>query len=115
MFTPETVTVSGWSSNIDFTGSPATNTYSVSGRVTDSSYGNGVYAVSFAFSGGFGRAQTDVWGNWSKSELYGTVTITPSRPGWAFQPESRTVTGASDTVDFAGSRSGGSASEGGDK
>ena len=115
VFTPETVTVSGSSSSVNFTGSPATNTYSVSGRVTDSSDGNGVYAVSFTFSGGFGRAQSDVGGYWSKSELYGTVTITPSRPGWVFQPESRTVTGASDVVDFVGSRSGGSASEGGDK
>ena len=115
VFTPETVTVSGSSSSVNFTGSPATNTYSVSGRVTDSSDRNGVYAVSFTFSGGFGRAQSDVGGYWSKSELYGTVTITPSRPGWVFQPESRTVTGASDVVDFVGSRSGGSASEGGDK
>lgn len=115
VFTPETVTVSGSSNSINFVGSSATNTYSVSGRVTDSSDGSGLYAVSFTFSGGFGRAQSDVIGYWSKSELYGPVTITPSRPGWVFQPQSRTVTGSSNAVDFVGSRSGGSASEGGDK
>ena len=114
VFTPETVTVSGWSSNIDFTGSPATDTYSVSGRVTDGTDGSGLYGVSFTFSGGFGRAQGDVLGYWSKSGLYGTVTVTPSRSGWIFEPESRTVTGADNAVDVVGSRSGGSASGGGD-
>lgn len=114
VFTPETVTVSGWSSSIDFTGNPATNTYSVSGRVTDSR-GSGLLGVSFTFSGGFGRAQGDGLGYWSKSGLYGAVTITPSRPGYGFEPVSFTVTAASDAVNFVGSRSGGSASEGGDK
>lgn len=115
VFTPETVTVSGWSSSINFTGSPVTTTYSVSGRVIDSSNGNGLYGVSFTLSGGFGRAQCDALGYWSKSGLYGTVTITPSLPGWVFQPQSRTVTGASDAVDFIGLGSGADASEGGDK
>lgn len=115
VFTPETVTVSGWSSGINFTGSPVTDTYSVSGRVTDDDLGVGMYGVSFTFSGGFGRAQTDALGDWSKAGLYGTVAITPSLPGWTFEPMSRTVTGADNAVDFVGSRSGGSASEGGDK
>jgi len=115
VFTPETATVSGWSSGINFTGNPVTDTYSVSGRVTDSSDGSGLYGVSFTFSGGLGRAQGDALGYWSRSGLYGTVTVTPSRPGWAFEPMSRTVTGADNAVDFVGSRSVGSGSEGGDK
>lgn len=113
VFAPETVTVSGSSSSVNFTGNPATNTYSVSGRVTDSSGGGGLCGVLFTFSGGFGRAQGDALGCWSKSGLHGTVTITPSRPGYAFEPESRTVAGASSAVDFVGSRAGGHASEGG--
>ncbi|HON42815.1 MAG TPA: hypothetical protein PLM74_06780 [Bacillota bacterium] len=115
VFTPETVTVSGWSSSIHFTGSPATNTYSVSGRVTNSSDGSGLYGVLFTFSGGFGRAQGDASGYWSKSGLYGTVTVTPSRPGWEFQPQSCTVTSASNAADFVGWRPGSSAAKGGDK
>jgi hypothetical protein len=115
VFTPETVTVSGSSSSVDFTGNAAASTYSVSGQVTDSSDGLGLYGVSFTFSGGFGRAQTDVWGNWSKSGLYGAVTVTPSRPGWTFQPSSRDVAGADSAVEFVGSRAGSASPEGGGK
>jgi len=108
-----TVTVSGSSSNLDFVGNPVANAYAVSGRVIDSRDGSGLYKVSFTFSGGFGRTQSDVYGDWSKSGLYGTVTVTPSRPGWTFVPESRVVTGTDSFVDFSGTPTGSSASDGG--
>lgn len=113
VFAPVTVTVSGSSSNVDFVGNPVTNAYTVSGKVIDSRNGSGLYKVSFTFSGGFGRTQSDVYGNWSKSGLYGTVTVTPSRPGWTFVPESRVVTGTDSLVDFSGTPTGSSASDGG--
>ena len=113
VFTPETVTVSGSSSNLDFVGNPVANAYAVSGRVIDSRDGSGLYKVSFTFSGGFGRTQSDVYGDWSKSGLYGTVTVTPSRPGWTFVPESRVVTGTGSFIDFSGTPTGSSASDGG--
>ena len=113
VFTPETVTVSGSSSNLDFVGNPVANAYAVSGKVIDSRDGSGLYKVSFTFSGGFGRTQSDVYGDWSKSGLYGTVTVTPSRPGWTFVPESRVVTGTGSFIDFSGTPTGSSASDGG--
>lgn len=113
VFTPETVTISGSSSNVDFVGNPVTNAYMVSGKVIDSRNGSGLYKVSFTFSGGFGRTQSDVYGNWSKSGLYGTATVTPSRPGWTFAPESRVVTGTNSFADFSGTPTDSSASDGG--
>lgn len=114
-FTPETVTVSSSSTTVNFVGNPVANTYTVSGRVVDSRDGDGLYKVSFTFSGGFGRTQSDVSGDWSKSGLYGTVTVTPSRPGWTFLPESRVVTETDSFVDFSGTPTGSSASDGGER
>gem|GEM_PF-4216068 len=78
-------------------------TYTVSGRVTQA--GNpqqGIPDVTLAFSGGYGTATTNSNGNWSKSGLKGTVTVTPTKNGWTFQPPSRQVTGTASNVDFAG-------------
>ena len=66
-----------------------TNTYSISGRVTDVN-GKGVSGV--ALSDGMGHtATTDGNGNYTLAGLFqGTWTITPSKAGFTFSPASQT-------------------------
>jgi Tol biopolymer transport system component len=75
--------------------------YTVSGRITDTN-GNGVENVTLNFSGDFGTATSDSQGNWSKSGLTGTVTITPSKEGLEFNPVSQEVNSASSSINFIG-------------
>ncbi|MEA4882458.1 MAG: hypothetical protein VB144_02145 [Clostridia bacterium] len=103
VFTPQTTIVSQAASNVNFTSQPAPTTYSVSGRVTQSQGGAGLIGVSFTFTGGFGRTQTDSAGWWSKSRLYGFVTVTPSKLGWTFAPGSIALTGATTNANFSAS------------
>ena len=101
-FTPATITVSGSSTDIGFVGAAPTSTYTASGSVVDGRDGTGMQQVSFTFSRGFGRTQSNAYGDWSKSGLHGTVTVTPSRPGWRFVPESKDVSSSDTAASFTG-------------
>lgn len=98
-FTPPNRQVAGAASNVDF--SAVSATYSVSGRVTDS-YEAGISGVTISFEAGYQSVLTDEDGYWSKSGLSGTVTVTPSKPGYAFTPASRPVSEATGSVNFTG-------------
>jgi len=76
-------------------------TYFVSGQVLDNK-GVGIEGVMLNFSGGFGTAETDENGKWSKPGLEGTVTITPVKEGWTFEPENLEVSAEAVDVDFVG-------------
>jgi|GEM_PF-4682218 len=61
---------------------------------------DGLEGVTLYFSGGFGTATTGADGTWSKSGLSGTVTVTPAKDDYGFDPESIPVTGARDDINF---------------
>lgn len=65
-------------------------TYSASGVITDADE-QPVEAVVLHFSGGYGTAQTNVQGKWTKSGLSGEVEVTPVKEGYVFTPASQTV------------------------
>ena len=80
--------------------------YSVSGLVLDSD-GAGIpgVMVAFVFRGGnslFGPTTAD--GAWRRDGLTGSVTITPSKEGWVFEPESKVVSGSRDAIIFRGTK-----------
>ncbi len=63
-----------------------TETYQVSGRVVDEG-GQGISDVVLSFNAGeLGVATTDLDGNWVKTGLNGTVTITGAKDGMFFIP-----------------------------
>jgi hypothetical protein len=74
------------------------STYTVSGQVTLNSAG--LQGVTLAFSNGSTSRTTDAIGNWSKNDLSGTVTVTPSLEGYAFFPTTITVSAARSDVNF---------------
>lgn len=76
------------------------STYSVSGIIEDED-GNPLEGVILSFEA-FGIATTDAQGHWSKSGLSGAVTIRPAKDGWAFTPQSVTVTGSRNDIRFTG-------------
>ncbi len=76
--------------------------YSVSGNIVDNS-GNGIPEVTLTFSGGIsGSVKTDAAGHWQMDAVNGTVTITPTKVSWRFEPQFATVTKASDNINFTG-------------
>ncbi len=77
------------------------DTYEISGTVVDSD-GSGLQGVIIEFGAGISSGLTGANGSWSKAGLEGSVTVTPRREGWTFQPPSITVNGARDDVDFVG-------------
>ena len=73
--------------------------YAVSGRVLDES-GHGIREVTLAFTGDTtGTTTTNDTGHW-QANLKGRTTITPAKPGYTFEPQSKVVTGASSNVNF---------------
>ena len=82
--------------------SASSKPYSVSGRITDAE-GRGIEGISLAL-GGFGIAITDADGAWIKDNLKGTVKVTPATEGWRIEPASQSVSAASSTVDFEGTK-----------
>lgn len=74
----------------------------ISGRITGVDSGDGIEGITIDFSDGSSTA-TDSEGNWSQT-VSGTVTVTPAGSdqyyGEIFGPESKTVSGPDDTVDF---------------
>ena len=79
------------------------NLYAVSGYVKDSS-GNGISNVIMSFSGGYSSITTGSNGHWAKDGLSGSVEITPSKSGWAFNPPHITVIEANNNVSFIGNQ-----------
>lgn len=75
--------------------------YSVSGRVIDSN-GNGIEEVILLFSGGYGTSTTDAEGNWQKSGLSGTVTITPDKNNYTFEPACVEVSESKENIQING-------------
>lgn len=82
-------------------GAPKPQTYKVSGEILDED-GDPMEGVSIAFSGSSDVATTGANGKWSRSGLSGTVTVTPSKEDYTFDPASRDVTKARDDVNFTG-------------
>lgn len=82
------------------TAAPSPSAYTISGRVLDAD-GNGVPGVAIGITGGAtGTVTTDEDGRWSFSGARGQVTVTPAHPDYEFDPPSRTIAGASGSVDF---------------
>ncbi len=79
--------------------------YNVSGEVLDQS-GDGLEGVILSFSGGFGTTTTDEDGWWGKTDLSGTVTITPAKDNWTFDPPHEVVDGEAYNVNFVGTEDG---------
>lgn len=71
--------------------SPTPNKYRISGRVTDAN-SSGVVGVTLTLGGTqSGTTQTDASGAYSFTDvLTGNYTLTPSKPGLSFSPQSRT-------------------------
>lgn len=83
-----------------------TQTYSISGRLTDQN-GNGIAHASVTLDGSPGGIQfTDAAGNYAFGSLTSgsSYTITPSSPYYDFSPQSRTFSNLSSnqTADFSG-------------
>ena len=67
--------------------------FTVSGQVINEATGKGLSGVTLG-CGSYGIAVTDSEGKWVKVGLQGTVTITPTSPGWVFDPQNLKVTKA---------------------
>ena len=73
--------------------------YSVSGKVVDTD-NKGIQGVTLSFTGGStGTATTNEQGIW-QATLKGTVTITPVKDGYSFEPGAKQVKGQATNVDF---------------
>ena len=88
-FTPSSTAIEsiGTGYSVDFKGLP---TYSINGRAVDR-YNQGIPGVTISFSNGYGSVTTDANGYWSKSDLFGEVTVTPSKAGMTFNPVNKVV------------------------
>jgi hypothetical protein len=87
------------------TPTPTPAPYSVSGYVCTRNGVNGelptgISGVTVSFSNGAGSVTTSANGSWSQTGLLGTVTITPSKLGFTFDPSSQNVTGAATDIFF---------------
>lgn len=78
-----------------------TDNYAVSGSVTDAQ-DNGISGVNMQFGEGIEPVLTNEDGAWSKDGLIGSITVTPNKDGWTFDPPSFEVSGAASDVDFTG-------------
>lgn len=84
-----------------FTGYPY---YTVSGAVGTPAVPTPtpISGATISFTGGFASVTSAANGTWSKTNLWGTVTITPSKLEYVFTPASVVVTGARSNVAFSG-------------
>jgi outer membrane protein assembly factor BamB/protocatechuate 3,4-dioxygenase beta subunit len=100
VFGPLYKIVSSEKDNVNFVG---TYIYGLSGNVKDSN-GNPVKDVEINFYNSDGRefdyAKTDSNGNWTKTGLYGTVSVSARKIGYDFGPDSITVKGSSENINF---------------
>ena len=76
-------------------------TYKVSGYVKDT-FGNPIKGVTIFFSGNASSIVTDSNGHWVKNGLKGQITVSASKNGWTFTPQSTTVKNEENNVDFIG-------------
>jgi hypothetical protein len=105
VFTPSNLTISHVeeNNNIEFIGTKTeeeseNTSYTVSGQITYN--GNPLPGVTLQFSDDSSPVETDLEGDWEKSDLTGEVVITPQLEDWQFSQANRTVTSANDGVDF---------------
>lgn len=73
--------------------------YNVSGNVTDNQ-GNPISQVAIKFSNGFDTVYTNSAGQWQKTGLGGTVTISASKVGYNFSPSEYVVDDTEDNINF---------------
>lgn len=97
-FSPFYRIVDAAAEGINFTG-----TYEISGRITQVG-GSGLGGATVTITGDFGivTAVTDSAGNWRRSGLYGTVTLTAEKTGWVLTPSSLTTSGPAGDMNFSG-------------
>lgn len=89
-----------------FTGCiPPDPSFLVSGRVLRSDTGVGLADVEIRFSGSASPVGTASDGAWSQTDLRGDVVVTPEKPGWHFEPPTRTVSDRDLSADFAAAKS----------
>ncbi|MGE5557706.1 MAG: hypothetical protein ACM3WV_03750 [Bacillota bacterium] len=74
--------------------------YTASGYVLSPSGNTGVPGVTLDFGGDFGIAKTNEYGIWGKTSLTGGVTITPTEPGWLFDPLNYSVSANENGITF---------------
>ncbi len=105
-FTPSSLAFVGSSSGLNFSGAPVP--FSITGRVTDSSgAGSSGVTLTFVRSTGSGGApasvQTDPTGNYSQAnfDTGSTYQVSPSKPGLAFTPVSRSFSDGSTPLNFS--------------
>jgi len=99
-FDPPEEEVKETQDDVDFTAKPIEDKdYTVGGRVTTDN-GKGLADVEIAFSGGFESVTTNSSGYWTKDGLIGTVSISPVKEGYTFDPPEDEVSEAKDNVDF---------------
>lgn len=102
-FNPESRDVDCSNDSVDFTATAVPDPeFTGTGRVT-SNGDNGLADVEMQFSGGFDSVTTSPTGYWTKFGLSNTVTVTPFKEGWVFDPESQVVSEGSTTADFSAS------------
>lgn len=97
--------------NVDFVGTKKTHptdpdpepTYNVSGKITDGN-DSPIEGVTLNFGGAATTVQTDDKGQWTRTDLKGEVTVTPTHDDYTFQPASRPLTKAATNVDFVGTK-----------
>jgi hypothetical protein len=95
-----------WESDVwQYPDPPYNLAYGSSGRVNKD--GVGLEGVTINFSGGHSSVTTNADGYWSKHLLRGTVTATPEKSGYVFDPPSMTVTGSASNLDFQAFKEGG--------
>ncbi len=77
------------------------SSFEATGLITDES-GEGLVDVSLAFSRGYGVSITDANGKWMKSSLSGTISVSPMKEGWYFEPKTATLTTTQSSANFVG-------------
>jgi len=100
-FDPVSQDVENESNKVNFVGTEQEVTYSVSGTIEDKT-GAGIEGVKISFSGDLNPVFTESDGTWVQTDLVGTVTITPEKDGWVFDPLIKEVSGEDNSVDFLG-------------
>jgi protocatechuate 3,4-dioxygenase beta subunit len=103
LFYPESIRVTGEDNDLLFYGAPITETYRVSGRITDED-GMPVTAVVVIADFGDGvqiATTTNSNGEWYFDNLSASVTVIPRKDGYTFDPLNQVVEASRDNVDFA--------------
>ncbi|KLU40673.1 MAG: hypothetical protein AA931_03755 [Peptococcaceae bacterium 1109] len=103
LFYPESIRVTGEDNDLLFYGAPITETYRVSGRITDED-GMPVTAVVVIADFGDGvqiATTTNSNGEWYFDNLSASVTVIPRKDGYTFDPLNQVVETSRDNVDFA--------------